>query len=56
MSPAPAGFSPQETVEAWFACWLRAVRSAHPGSAAVAAAQLRLLGVQVAAIPRGTAP
>jgi hypothetical protein len=41
---------------AWFEAWLRAARSGVPGAADVAAAQLRLLGVEVAVIVPGDAP
>ena len=52
-SPHPPGWSDHAATVAWFEAWLRAVRSGVPGSADIAAAQLRLLGVVVAPSQQG---
>lgn len=52
----PAGWSQHATTVAWFEAWLRALRSGVPGSADVAVAELRRLGVEVAMVATATKP
>lgn len=53
--PIPALSLHAEQV-AWFEAWLRAARSGVPGSADVAVAELRRLGVEVATVATATKP